>query len=226
MTQLPLDIIPRVRYAPEGFVAHSGAAAVSADLKNDLEAQDFRIRFVQGELRSGKTHFLIWAAAEGAARGITAVEIEAFDGLDLGQHLESISPGSLILIDDADKFLMKVLPGASGTFVSFVERARLLRCKLILMSSAAADSFPCDEHVMSRLKPGLGAALGAPASEELPLILTQIARQHGVELGERVAQSVSLRVDRSIGGLEKFVLESSSKALSAGSFHRALRGRG
>lgn len=223
MTQLPLSIVPRVKYSPSGFITHTGAAAVCAELKSDLDSEDFRIRFITGEPRSGKSHFLVWAFGCAADRGISAIEIECSEGLDLASHIDAIPLGGLILIDDIDRLLENVFPGSSGDFVAFVERARLMRCKLLLTSTLEAERLPCDEHVMSRLKPGLGGSLEPPSEEDVPQLLKQIAHQHGVEMGDRLAQSMSLRLDRSVSGLEKFVLNSAERALSAGSFHRALR---
>jgi chromosomal replication initiation ATPase DnaA len=59
-SQLPLQIVTRVRYAPENFYAHSGVQGVIEGSRALFARDGFGMAFISGSHRSGKTHLSIF----------------------------------------------------------------------------------------------------------------------------------------------------------------------
>lgn len=74
-----------------------------------------------------------------------------------------------------------------------------------MLSGASIESFPCDEHIKSRLTPGMGFSIGAPSEDELSELLQLMARQRGINLSDRKVDFLSRRIGRDIASMEEYL---------------------
>jgi len=204
--QLPLQMVTRVRYAPENFLIHSGMVGVVEGCRSLFARDAFSLAFISGSPRAGKTHLSIFLidALEKLARFPRLLE-----GGELGRFLttsegESFTSEDVFVVDDAHAYLSSLRPGDSGPFVSFVERLRVARAGLVLLSAEPLDRFSFDEHVRSRLVPGSGLIVEAPAESDMPALIDMMARQRGIKLKERKIGFIVRRLGRDIGALERY----------------------
>jgi chromosomal replication initiation ATPase DnaA len=217
MTQLSLNITPCVSYGPDHFVAHEGLKEVllstqcflSSGFLRDTqnENQKFQIVFVQGGARTGKTHFSIFLCDVLSKAGRYPHLIEATKDLKLSEVLLSrqVTAADVFIIDDAEDYLAALQPGMSGDFVSFIEALRVKGAGVVLLSSEPLESFPCDEHVKSRILPGVGPVISAPLESEVPEMLKVMARQRGMALSDRKVEFLERRLPRHIEQLEAYL---------------------
>lgn len=210
MEQLPLKIIQRLSYAPDRYVLHTGVkslfeeCAVLAD-----SATPYRLVFIQGARRSGKTHLAVKLFDSFMLQGRLP---HLVDGSEFADWIKTRNSSNLnwdkdeiLIVDDVDHYLRFVTSGESGTFVGLVERIRQSCGKIIFLSSDGIESLPCDDHVKSRLRAGSGLHIGVPEDIELPEILREIARQRGVKLPERSVLFLVRRLGREVGALERYL---------------------
>ena len=204
-SQLSLNITPRHAYAPENFVVHAGVKEILAQHLMLAAKGDFRIGFIPGSARSGKTHLSIRLADDLAQRGFFPRLIEGRDFLEyLKAERFDFTPEDVIVVDDAQNYFSCVLPGQSGAFVACIERLRVARAGVIFLSDRDTTSFDFDEHVRSRLVPGLGLQLGGPAESDMPEIVRAVAKQHGMRLSDRKLGFILRRVGKNIGAVEDY----------------------
>ena len=208
MEQLSLNIAPRLSYSPDNFVLHSGVRRSFESVLQTLALPGFGLCFVSGPRRSGKTHFSIrLAEALTAGGGFPRL----VDGAQLGEWIgEHAVPGRFrrdeaLIVDDAQTYLDRISPGESGGFVSLVEAMRPSGCGLVLLSSREPGEFGFDNHIRSRILPGTGLSLGAPAHDELPELLRAMARQRGLNLKDRQFDFVLKRIGRDPGSIEDYL---------------------
>ncbi len=205
MDQIPLNIAQRLSYAPENFLLHDGVAAVVSFFEAQLELSGFKILFVYGSPRSGKTHLSIKLADLCARRGLYPRLIE---GRELGARMSqeiAIESSHLFIIDDAQDYFSALVAGESGPFVSFIESARKAGAGVVIFSSRDLAEYSFDEHIRSRLLPGHGHALKPPSSEYLSSLVDLMARQRGIKLSERKINFLIRRLDRSIPEIEEYL---------------------
>jgi len=212
MTQLSLNITPCVSYDPEHFVVHHGVKevlnAAGVFLTESSGAVPcFQILFVQGAGRTGKTHLSIYLSDLLAKAGRYPHLVEATKDLKLSEILvgRQLTPADTFIVDDAEDYLAAQQPGMSGDFVSFIEALRVLGAGVILLSSQAPEAFPCDEHIRSRIFPGVGPLLTAPLESEVPLLLGALAHQRGIALTDRKIEFLERRLPRDIEQLEAYL---------------------
>ena len=205
MDQLPLNIAPRLSYSADNFLVHDGVRPVVELCEGLLARNGFRILFVPGPARSGKTHLSIKLADLCACSGRYP---RLLDGRELAARLHQdrcADASEVYLVDDAHEYLNSVPPGQSGLFVSFVERLRSAGSMLVLLSACEIDELPCDEHIRSRLLAGRSPALRAPAPEYLPQLVDLMARQRGLKLSPRKIEYLIRRLDRSIREIDEYL---------------------
>ncbi|MCB9030214.1 MAG: hypothetical protein H6619_04120 [Deltaproteobacteria bacterium] len=213
MEQVGLNIVPRLRYTPENFVFHSGTEQAWDACISQLPLDSFQICYLHAANRYGKTHFSIalsdWLAKrEMFPKLMDGLSFEKWllqNFLNDSKHIRTVDPSEVIIVDDADLYFDKITPGLSGPFVNFVETYRTAKAGIVFLSSKSIDALPCDNHVISRLKAGAGLSILAPSPEELPKILSALAKQRGVKLTERNILFLEKRLARDITSLEHYL---------------------
>lgn len=196
----------RIRYSAENFVCHSGVAPIVAHCRTICARDGFALGFIVGPARSGKTHLAIHLID---ILGQLARFPRLLEGRELERGMASLtvndySAEDLFIIDDAHTYLEGIQPGNSGPFVAFVEKVRAARAGLILLSQKPLEAFSFDEHVRSRLIPGVGLVIEPPAESDMPVMVDRLARQRGIRLKERKIDFVVRRVGRDIGAVERY----------------------
>jgi len=199
-------MVTRVRYSAENFLLHGGAAPLWESCRAVFVRDAFGIAFIRGAKRSGKTHFSIFLvdALTKLARFPRLLE-----GGEMPGFLESWGPSDfssedVIIVDNAESYLRTLRPGDSGPFTAFVEKLRVARAGLILLSGEPIEAFGCDEHVRSRLIPGNGFELRPPEESDMPALINTMAKQRGILLKERKIGFVVRRLGRDIGAIERY----------------------
>lgn len=208
MQQLALPILPQIVYKPEHFLMHSGVNGLFAEAQAALVTDKYGAVLITGVARSGKTHLAIALAAQLGSGGKFPRFI---DGGALRQFLESdfdeliFSPDEVVIVDDAHLYLESILPGGSGPYVNFIEKLRAARCHLLLTSRVEIDEFPCDAHVMSRLKEATPLRIEDPDAESVADLLAVMARQRGIQLAGRKLEFLERRIRRSVASIEEYL---------------------
>lgn len=201
MQQLPLNITPRIPYVPNGFIIHEGVKTVCDYCLNKTAIDAFRICVIYGEHLSGKTHLSIKLYDEFTKKGATP---RLMDGISLDNFITEqglgaeYSSGTVIIIDNADSYLMNLAPDRSGEFVNMVEALRRSKAALILLTGKQVSEFPIDDHVRSRLKPGEGFFISNPNEEEMYKLIDTISKQRGIKLTPKKINFIINRIGRSI----------------------------
>jgi chromosomal replication initiation ATPase DnaA len=205
MDQLPLNISPRLPYTPEGFLIHDGVAGIIALCRTGMQADGFKLFFIQGGARSGKTHLSIELTDLLMKEGLYP---RLVDGRDLAAKLPELIPNDhrdILIVDDAQQYLQTVNEGESGPLVSCIELYRKARAGIIFLSTKELSDFPFDEHIRSRLVPGGGLSIKPPAPEYLSDLINRMARQRGIKLSERKIGFLMKRLDRNIQEIEEYL---------------------
>jgi chromosomal replication initiation ATPase DnaA len=208
MQQLALPILPQVVYRPEHFLMHSGVKGMFTEAQAVLSTDTYGAVLITGVARSGKTHLAITLAAQLGGSGRFPRFI---DGGALRQFLESdlgeltFSADEVVIIDDIHLYLESVMPGGSGPYVNFIEKLRAARCHLLLTSRLELGDFPCDAHVMSRLKEATPLRIEDPDAESVAELLAIMARQRGIQLAGRKLEFLERRIRRSVASIEEYL---------------------
>ncbi|MCB0338895.1 MAG: hypothetical protein KDD53_04785 [Bdellovibrionales bacterium] len=209
MKQVALEIVPKLSYRPDLFLIHEGVASFYSELIDRLPKDRFEIAFVQGVSRSGKTHLSLRLYDDLLSENVYPILLEGHELEDWisneSETLKLCQQDWVVIVDNADSYFKGIAPGESGPFVRMVESLRLVGASLVLLSSASLDTLPCDEHVFSRLRPGLGYTIGAPAEHELSKLLHLLAKQRGLKLKERSTRFLMRRLRRDVPALESYV---------------------
>ncbi len=203
MSQIPLSLTTQLPYSSGNFVNHSGVKDVRAECVNHLSSNSFRLCFVQGKARSGKTHLSIQLAEDVLARGVFPRLVEGMD--DFFRVVPVVRQGEVCLIDGADSYLQMLLPGNSGSFVHAIETLRARGVPVVFFSGVGVSNFGCDEHVTSRLLAGAGLVLESPASEDMAHLIGALCRQRGLELRNSHIEFLEKRLQRDIAALERYI---------------------
>ena len=223
--QLGLQIVKRVPLRADNFVEHSGVSLAVSAISKLLSTDRYGLIYVRGAIGSGKSHLAVHYSA---SDGVAVLESGQFQELLGSGEIETkLSEYRGVIIDDADEYLNKVLPGSSGEFVSFVERMRVRRAAIVLLGTLNPEQFPCDDHIMSRLREGLEVELQEPSDEELAGVLSHLAHQRGLMLKPRFLQYLKTRSPRDIPRMVDLLdtVSSDDARVGFGSFDEALRGK-
>jgi chromosomal replication initiation ATPase DnaA len=208
INQLVLDVRHRLAYRPDNFVLHSGVSGILNMCIARLCRPGFELIFIEGGLRSGKTHFCIRLAEELSAKALIP---RLLDGRQLREWLsdkwpvETGSGSEVYLIDDAQEYLSTLSPENGGSFVNFVEALRACQGRLVLLSSTAVGQFPWDEHVYTRVNSGTQFCFGAPSDDEVGALVEGMAKQRGIRLSDRKLHFLLKRVGRDIAAIERYL---------------------
>lgn len=206
MKQLPLNIMERLAYSPDNFVAHAGVRSSYEECLGLFGRGSFAISFFHGGPRQGKTHLSIKLGDALTKRGLYPRIVE---GHELAEWLSSrpssqaFQADEVIVVDDADGYLLRIGPGASGPFVAMVEQLRVSRAGLVLLSSKQISELPCDEHVISRLLPGEGFRIGVPSDDDMLDLIRSMGLQRGLSLTERQISFLARRLRRDVDSIEQ-----------------------
>lgn len=204
--QLPLNLTPCLSYSAKNFHKHSGVESLLSQVTALLEAEPPKFSFIYGDSRYGKTHLSIALADRLVSLGLRPVLI---DGGEFRSIIEA-GAGNFIeretlIVDDAQKLFSTIHVGQSGPVVKFFEELKVKGIGLVLFSGTHVTEFPCDEHVMSRLKGCVQLSIGMPESEQLQKVMDAMAKQRGLALGGRRLKFVERRVQRSIPEIERYI---------------------
>lgn len=204
-SQLSLNITPRHAYSPENFVLHEGVKEILSHYSRRAEKNNFRIGYVQGGARSGKTHLSLRLADDIARHGGFPRLIE---GSDFAEYLRTarfdFTSEDFLIVDDAQNYFAGLKPGQSGPFVACIERLRVAGAGILFLSDRGLDNFEFDEHIRSRLVPGLGVTIQGPAEQDMADIIRAVAKQHGMRLSEKKLGFILRRVGKNIGAVEDY----------------------
>jgi len=207
MDQLSLKITPRLSYAAENFLLHEGVLKLYEETIAILTHKNFGVVFIDGSRRSGKTHLSILLSHVLSVRGFSP---RLIDGNSLSRWIlswrnEKKSGDEILILDEAEKYFKNKSAGSSGEFVSLVEEMRK-ECKgIVLLSGISLHAFPCDDHIRSRILPGVGYSILAPGEEDVRGIIKQMALQRGLKLTERKLGYLSKRLPRDIFSIEDYL---------------------
>lgn len=205
MDQLPLNISPRILYAPEGFLLHDGVQQLVELCENTIRRDDYKTLFITGAARSGKTHLAILLAEICARNGLYP---KLLDGKSLTGKLAELIPvdsRDVLIVDDAQEYFDAIAPGQSGPLVGCVELYRKAKGGIIFLSSREIEEFSFDEHIRSRLLPGGGLSIKTPAAEYLPELIDRMAKQRGIKLTEKKIAYLLKRLSRNIQEIEEYI---------------------
>jgi len=206
MQQLCLNIIPRLSYVPENFVLHSGIHCVVEEIMQLVLAQKFRFFLIYGGSRSGKTHLSLYLAQCLAESGAFPVLLEPEE--IFGWHPNTgkeIDQDSVVIVDEAEKYLALLRQAGSGSFVQLYEHCRKLNARLVFLCHDEGIVAGLDDHAMSRIATAHSFNLAPPDSAELLLLVKMMARQRGLDLSNRKQSFLVRRVGRDIESLEKYL---------------------
>ena len=207
-SQLSLHIPTYVKYSPQDFYLHSGVRSLYeavVSLVLEKSAQSF---FITGKARSGKSHLCFALADALSGKGLIP---RVLSGNDLAVWLDELPlthrslEQEMVLIDDVDVYLKQRSEGQSGQFVSLMEFCKARKIPVLLFSSAELSDFPCDAHIMSRLRAAAHYRIESPAESELSEIFQILAKQRGLQLSERKRDFLRKRLGRDIESLEQYI---------------------
>lgn len=218
MEQLPLNIAPRLAYSPENFILHSGVENLHRSVMEILSSPRFGILFISASARTGKTHFSVRISDDLGLKGTFSRIVE---GSKLAAWMESDDAchqwkeDEVLIVDDADHYLSGLNPGESGPLVALIEVLRVSRAKIVFLSAKELEAFTFDQHIKSRMLPGVGFSIAAPSSDEIQNLIQVMARQRGISLSERKADFLTRRLPRDIPSIEHYLekLDHLSKVL-------------
>jgi len=204
--QLCLNIIPRLSYAPENFLLHSGVAEIVEQVMQLLESSQFRFIQIEGSARSGKTHLGLYLANRLSSKGIFPQILESNEIVTWYPEARTeIDRESVVIVDDAHSYMSTLITEGSGSFVQLYEHCRKVNARLLFLCPQQnhCDSF--DDHVRSRLATLHTFAIAPPEPSDLEGLIHLMARQRGIELSARKQSFLVRRVGRDIESLEKYL---------------------
>lgn len=198
-------MIHRLPYEPKDFVLHQGVKPAVEAISQALELDSFQLLFIEGAPRAGKTHLSVFLTDYLSSKGSYPRMLEGEMAAKLFENGAPRLGSNVVLIDDADHYLSTVIPGRSGPFVAFVEQLRIARGKLILFSTLDIEALPCDQHVLSRLRPGLGYRLENPSPDDMHTLVNILAHQRGIKIEGANLSYLERRLPREISLLEMYL---------------------
>jgi chromosomal replication initiation ATPase DnaA len=207
MEQISLNIIPKLQYSLANFVLHSGVKDAFLSLQGLSLSDSFAAAFIYGPERSGKTHLSMalteWLATQGQSA-------QVLSGLDIPAYCYEIDSTAtlkpqVLIVDDSQSYFVSVEAGGSGQFVSIFEWAKRSNIKLVILSSAEHSEFPCDNHIMSRIRSAAQLTISAPAEDDVSQVIAILAKQRGFKLQPRSLEFIRRRLGRDIASLERYL---------------------
>ena len=205
--QLQLNIREQLAYGPDNFFIHAGYKSICDSVLSLVTQAGFGIAYIYGTRRSGKTHFSIYLMNQYGKAGLFP---RLVDGQRFEDFLKQLEVGSqklpdVFVIDDIDQYLREIEPGASGSFVNFIEKLRLAQRKVVLLSGRRLSDLPCDDHVLSRILAGFCFEIEHPAEADMPQVVGAMARQRGIKLSEKKLNFLCKRLPRQTEAIEAYL---------------------
>lgn len=216
MEQVALNIRARLPYSAEGFIIHAG---IRQDLQNCLALlgqPGFRLCFFTGAAGEGKTHFAVRLMHELGIRDFQPQIVEAGQFCELSCSLPAVDRPTVLILDNAQRYFEGLSGADSGRFVALIEHLRRAQSAVIFLSSSELLSLGCDEHILSRLRPGQGFRIGPPAEEDMPQILQSMLAQRGLSIPERKIEFMLRRLPKNVAGVSQVLDRIQHLALGCG----------
>lgn len=195
MPQLPLPLAQRIVFERTNFISHGGVSKIIEGISETVFKNAFSLSVVEGAAGFGKSHLAVFLAGTLLERGL---EVSLVDGTD---NSELFQNRRVLLIDDADQILSQMVKKHSGPFVDLVERRRIAKQAIVVFSQPSLLELGFDDHVLSRLRAGIWHQIQAPKEEEVPAVISALARQRGIELSKEQISFLARRLDRSMPGM-------------------------
>lgn len=200
--QLPLPLIPKLRYSGDNFVAHSGVRDVlTRILADNWTSASNRCFLVFGGPRTGKTHLCVKLVDE-LGRSIAphftdGSELERWtvDGLSLGK-------GDYLIVDNTEKYLSGIKD--SGGFVNLFELAKQREFKIVLVFGSELDTLNCDAHILSRLRAASQGYIKHPCAEDLEGLIRVMGRQNGFALTAGRVKFIARRIGTTVSDVSEY----------------------
>lgn len=197
--QIPLALTPKLLYAADNFVVHTGVGEAIESCKLLAASTHYGIALITGSARSGKSHLAVYLMDQLARLGHYP---RLVDGPASFECVQEVPPDEVTIVDNLGAILEH---RSSSDFVAFVEQRRISGAKVLLLAREAPQAPQFDEHIMSRLRSALPVRIGPPSDAELPLVFDAIARQRGFALTPRNVQFLMRRLRRDIASMEEYV---------------------
>lgn len=212
MNQIGLAITPRLSYRESNFILHAGVKNCVENLINTLLGKISSSTFIEGKSRSGKTHFAVYLAERVSKLGLYPQVIEGAEfqnWITLKLNSEKISSIDLFIIDNAEEYFFEENMrnadlGESGGYVAFSEVLKRQGAQIVFLSSVPISTFPCDPHVMSRVRSSILYHIESPNEEDMNSLIRSLAEQRGVRLSERKLSFLIKRLPRDISRIEDY----------------------
>lgn len=206
MLQMPLNILSYLPYASRTFVVHAGVKQAYLDCIALMSTKGFRLAYVVGETRFGKTHFSVKLSDALLERGLN---VSLIDGVEVPKFVSEaravFSRNTVVVIDNAHEYLMSLEGNGQGHFVDFIETLRGVGAGVVFVSDRPVKDFNLDGHVKSRLNPGVGLFIGAPGPDDFVAVFQALAKQRGLELSYRKVSVLQKRLRHDIPSMEAFL---------------------
>lgn len=208
-SQLPLQLVQPLRYSSSAYIVHRGVADVITSLVTLAYQRVFSLAYVQGALKSGKTHtgvYLVGHLKEKRkpARLIARDEIASWYESEFRSH--PLREGETIVLDDGDLLLEELSRNnQSGIFMDLTENLSQVDGTLVIMGSVSPDTIECTKQIRSRLNSGMHLVLEGPADAELDSLLNFITKQRGLHLSDSKRAYLLRRVSRTLPALVECV---------------------
>jgi chromosomal replication initiation ATPase DnaA len=208
-TQLPLQLVQPLRYSSNAYLVHRGVADLVSSLVTLSYQRVFSLAYVQGPLKSGKTHtgvYLVGHLTEKLkpARLIARDEVAAW--YESQFYSQPLREGETIVLDDGDLLLEELSrKNQSGIFMDLTEKLSQVDGTLLVLGSANPENIECSKQIRSRLNSGLHLLMEGPADAELDSLLNFITKQRGLQLSDSKRGYILRRVSRTLPALVECV---------------------
>lgn len=208
-SQLPLQLVQPLRYSSSAYLVHSGVADVVTSLVTLAYQRVFSLAYVQGALKSGKTHTGVYLVGhlkeEGKPVRLIARE-EVASWYESEFHSQPLCEGETIILDDGDRLLEDLSRNnQSGIFMDLTENLSQVDGTLVILGCVSPDRLECSKQIGSRLSSGLHLVLGGPADADLDSLLNSITKQRGLRLSDAKRTYILRRVARTLPALVECV---------------------
>lgn len=202
--QMSLPLVPRLRYDGSQFVLHKGVAELFQLLLSDSWVTDSnRCFWIYGEKTTGKTHLCLRLIDELSQREISAHFV---DGSDLKRWIAvaDISKDEWLIVDNTELYFAAV--ESSGGFVNLCEQAKHKRFRIVLLLGKTPQELNVDEHIASRLRGGVSAAIGHPGADDLESLVRAVGVQYGYRISAGRVKFIARRLSSTVADVVDYYL--------------------
>lgn len=208
-TQLPLQLVQPLRYSSSAYLVHRGVADIITSLVTLAYQRVFSLAYVQGPLKSGKTHtgvYLVGHLTEKRKPARLLARDEVASWYESEFRSQPLRDGETIVLDDGDRLLEEISRNnQSGIFMDLTEKLSQVDGTLVILGSVSPEKIECTKQIRSRLNSGLHLVLEGPADAELDSLLNFITKQRGLQLTDSKRGYILRRVSRTLPALVECV---------------------